>query len=193
MVTAFEGFRRQWIYEAIKEDPSAFLERLSPGGDASKGEKRAWLALGDDGTVTEPEAVISSTSLDKLLSSFSGDLRNAGGWIGPSAQSRLDRIPGDDSLRWRLIKSVRNVIEHESPEAVDLLKRTFAELDPAADAALAVRRAPGGPASISQWLITDVGPAPGLEANRLSRARIGHLVAVLMRAARAMRSRDIAA
>jgi hypothetical protein len=190
MVTAFEGFRRQWIYEAIKEDPSAFVRRLSPEGEATKGEKRAWAALVEAESATSPEAVISSTSLDKLLSSFSGDLRNAGGWLAPAAQARVDRIDLDDSRRWRLIKSLRNVIEHESREGVELLKATFAELDPVADAPLIVRRAPGSPASISQWLITDLGPAPGLEPNRLSRARVGHLVAVLVRSARAMRSTE---
>jgi hypothetical protein len=92
MVTAFEGFRRQWIYEAIKEDPSAFVRRLSPDGEATKGEKRAWAALGEAESAASPEAVISSTSLDKLLNSFSGNLRNAGGWLAPGIQARLDWV-----------------------------------------------------------------------------------------------------
>jgi hypothetical protein len=190
MVTAFEGFRRQWIFEAIREDPLTFIEKLGADGSATKAEKRAWSALADTDLRATPESVIASTSLDRLLSSFAGDLRNGGGWLGVGPQSRLDRILQAESLRWRLIKSLRNVLEHESAESVGLLRTTFAELESAVDPAFFVNRAPDSPANIRRWLIAEVGEPAGYAPNRLSRARIGHLHAVMTRTAKAMRAKD---
>ena len=184
LVTSFETFRRRWIFAAVREDPSAFLDKVSDRGDGTKSEKRTWAALGGDAR-DAAEAVIASRGLDALLSATEGDLQNDGGWLGYAQRARLERIDPSDSFRWRVLKAARNSVEHESKGALDVLEVALREVQ---DANLTVAHSPNSPANVLRWVTADVGPPPGYPAGRLSRSRLAHLHALVIRVASLMRS-----
>lgn len=161
LVTAFEGFRRRWIYAAISEDPSSFRSKLSSTGDATNQEKRSWAAIGGQLSRDTVESVVSSRGLDRLLSASAGDLRSSDSWLSPPQQARLDRIERAESLRWRLLKAARNVLEHESGDAIALLKLTLSQLDSNVDPELIVTRAPVAPPTSRAGSLQMLARLPG--------------------------------
>lgn len=187
-VTAFEEFRRRWLYAAIKEDTSKFLERLSPDGQATNSEKRLWSAV----TNLEPrdavEFVITGTSLDGLLSSTDGDLRASGSWLAPAQQARLDRIPLGDSPLWRVLKGSRNLRVHRSDRATRALAAAWRDLDLEGEHSWAGRSAPSTPPNVLRWLVAEVTRGSVFGETRLARSRLAVLLEMLDRTAVLMRS-----
>jgi hypothetical protein len=188
LVREFEEFRRLWIYDAIREDPSEFFSRLSPGGSASTKEKQAWADIAGASLSTAPEAVISSKGLDALLSGRAGDLTSSGGWLATNLQARLNGIPEVSSIRWRLFKTARNVLEHRPPDTAEQLEQAFRPLDRDRDDGLWIPSAPRSAPNLMRWLIAEKRPTGDYEPNRLSRSRLGYLHELVAQTAIGMRT-----
>jgi hypothetical protein len=186
MVADFERFRREWLYAAVKEDPTPFLARVADDGAATKDEKARWKQVSGADPRRVVESVVSSLQFDGYLNARSGDLRNGGGWLAAVQQARLDRIDPADTLRWRVVKAARNVLVHKSRESLDLLAENLAQVH--FDDELRVRTPPNSPRNVIRWLAAEVDPPPGYERAGMAGRRIGHLHAVLTRTAAAMRS-----
>jgi hypothetical protein len=187
MISAFEAFRRQWVYAAVAEDTSTFVARLEPNGQATKAERREWAALRGVSAVDAVESVVSGASLDRLLSDASADLRSGGDWLGAVQQARLDRIDSDDSLRWRLFKTARNVLEHHSPDIEERFGRAQAPLV-SIDPALVARRLPVSEEAVRRWIAGEARGTLEVLQGPLGGTRVAQACLLVTRVASTMRS-----
>lgn len=190
VVSGFEVFRRQWIVAATAEDPSAFVAALSSGGSADTKSKKIWATLDPAAPIDAIPKVIDDRDLDRLIGVPSGSVRDGGGWLAGGAQSRLVRLSEADVARFRVLKAARNVVEHESENAIRVLAAVVAALDPVADAVLL--DGAGRLTSrdrVVRWLAAKpIGVEALAYGGTIAKTRLGALIATVERIVATMRS-----
>jgi hypothetical protein len=189
-VRLFERFRREWLIAAIEEDPQGFHANLEPEGRATKRERADWTSLAaavvDEAAI---RAVLDDRVLDGLLSARA-DLRDDGGWLAPGQRARLERADESDVLGWRVLKAVRNILTHDSDNALGVLRTVMDELG-GSSSPLAIERSIRSKRDAIAWLANDAGPAASGRGSRLSRSRLAVLHGTVIHVAASMRSEPL--
>lgn len=114
----FEINRREWLQNLILHDDLAAVRALA--SPELKGKERK--SLQENG---RPSAALTHMYLDNLLK---GGPLNTGPWLSEAANNSMKQVPSIISLKFRVLRELRNSATHLSEESLSRLRGALLEL-----------------------------------------------------------------